>query len=549
MSLKKFLLIGTTLIALGGSAAVLYAKGFWGVVDTQAASAKVIPDEAVMTGLISTSPKPWIQLAELGTPELETLLNQSLQDLQTDTFKDTQISYAKDLKPWLGNVMIAMLPTTSSEPGEDLKILTVVTIKNKFNFLNFARKIKNNEKIGETKEIDYKGLKILETTNPDKTIYSAILRQHLVISEDLPVVKLAINTFKGEPSLARQGNAQKLFSQDMALLNPVAKFYIPNYTAFIQAMVANNPEVPPLPAATLKQLQRFQSVTMGVGIDSAGIRLKSMANVDPSAIQGTFEPNPGQIISQFPSSTLMMLTGNRISQGWDAIAQSAKTDPQLQQSLDSLRGAGKSVNLDVDKDIFGWMDGEFGIGLIPSREGTLASIGFGGVIVFQTSDRATAQATLTKLDTLAQQNSIQISPKTVQGQSVTQWTFPGQGTWLGHGWLDSTSLFIAIGEPMLEKILANTEPSLQQSESFITVTENLPKSNSGYFYLDMDKTMTVVDDFIDDSGSKTPESSTENQTALAILNSLQGIGGAVTQDNPSTQVFEMIVKFKDKSEN
>ncbi|MEQ9232898.1 DUF3352 domain-containing protein [Coleofasciculus sp. E2-BRE-01] len=364
------------------------------------------------------------------------------------------------------------------------------------------------------------------------------------LSEDLKPVQLAIDSYKGEPSLASKGNIAKLFSQDMDLLNPVAKFYIPDYTAFVQEMVANNPGVAPLPPATLEQLQAFKSVKMGVGIDDVGIRLKTIANVEPSEIQVEFQPNPGQIISQFPASTMMLLTGNGIRQGWETMIQSAQTDPQLQQGLNSLRSAANSINLDVDQDIFGWMDGEFAIGVIPSTEGILAPIGFGGVIVFQTSDRATAQTTLTKLDRLAQQNTIQVSPTTVQGQSVTEWTIPGQGTWLGHGWLDQNSLFIAIGEPMVETMLVNPEPSLDQSESFIRVTEALPESNSGYFYLDMDKTMIVVNDFIDKTTPDTPEADPDTQTALAILNSVQGIGGTVTQENTSTHIFEMIVTLE-----
>lgn len=548
MSFKKNLIIGTTLVAVGGGAAYLYAQGFWGVVDTPAASAKVIPDEAVMVGFISTDPQAWMQLQKFGTPELQTLVNQSLDDLQAETFKDSQISYEKDLEPWLGNVMVAVLPSTSPEAIDDSNVLTVVTIKNKFNLLKFASQLKE-KKLGKTQEIDYKGLTILETTDAEKTFYSAVLRQHLVISEDVKPVQLAIDTFKGEPSLASQGDVAKLFSQDIDILNPVAQFYIPDYTAFVQEMVANNPEVAPLPPATLEQLQAFKSVKMGMGIDEVGIRLKTIANVEPSPIKVEFKPNPGQVISQFPASTMMLLTGNGISQGWDAIAQSAQTDPQLQQGLNSLRSAANSINLDVDNDIFGWMDGEFALGVIPSTEGILAPVGFGGVIVFQTSDRATAQATLTQLDTLAQQNTIQVSPTTIQGQSVTEWTIPGQGTWLGYGWLDQNSLFIAMGEPMIEKMLAKTEPSLDQSESFMAVTETLPQSNSGYFYLDMDKTMNVVNGFLEKTIPETPDSSSDTQTALAILNSVQGIGGTVTQENPSTHIFEMVVTLKPKTEN
>jgi len=50
------------------------------------------------------------------------------------------------------------------------------------------------------------------------------------------------------------------------------------------------------------------------------------------------------------------------------------------------------------------MDGEFAIAAIPSKQGFLAAIGFCGALVFDTSDRKTAEATFDKIDAIAKSN-------------------------------------------------------------------------------------------------------------------------------------------------
>jgi len=66
------------------------------------------------------------------------------------------------------------------------------------------------------------------------------------------------------------------------------------------------------------------------------------------------------------------------------------------------------------------MDGEFAIAAIPSKQGLLAAIGFGGALVFDTSDRKTAEATFDKIDAIAKSNFITVG-RNVQGKAVTEW--------------------------------------------------------------------------------------------------------------------------------
>ncbi|MEO0967867.1 MAG: DUF3352 domain-containing protein, partial [Cyanobacteria bacterium J06639_18] len=110
----KFLIpaVGAALV-LGGiaTATYLFLKGGpSGTISDALGSAKLVPDEAIMTAYISTDPKLWSNLENFGTPEAQKLITQGLEDFKKDLTKDSDLSYEKDLKPWLGGVMFAVLP-------------------------------------------------------------------------------------------------------------------------------------------------------------------------------------------------------------------------------------------------------------------------------------------------------------------------------------------------------------------------------------------------------------------------------------------------------
>ena len=78
-------------------------------------------------------------------------------------------------------------------------------------------------------------------------------------------------------------------------------------------------------------------------------------------------------------------------------------------------------------------------------------------------------------------------------QSVTEWQMVGLGEFFGYGWLDDNVLFVAVGKPLIEAMMSMPEDGLIDSESFEEIVGSLPKSNQGYFYLDMEQAMAWVD--------------------------------------------------------
>ena len=538
--------IGTVIILSGGISAYMYLKGS-GSSSNPLGSAKLVPVNALMATYIDTKPESWDRLTKFGTPEAQKIIGKGLQDFNQQILKDNSISYAADIKPWVGGVMIAVLPPDNKKTSpvnlrtsEEPNILVVVDIKDKIAALNFANKLKQQKNV-KTQESDYKGEKIIETKGQGEPTYTTVLNNnHLLFTSNKQAVEKAIDTFKGEASFATKAGANEILSKGVDVRNSLAQVYIPDYGNMVEKIVALNPESPKLPPQTLAQIKQVKSLVAGVGVDDMGLRFKAVVNLDPELNKFQYQTTPAKIVGQFPSETFALSSGQGINKSWQTFVAQSKDYPELNQGLQQARTQLKTWQLDLDQDIFSWMTGEFGIGAIQSNQGLLANLGFGGALVLDTSDRKTAEATFTKLDNLAKQQSLNVANKNIGGKDVTEWQIPQQGALISHGWLDNDTVFLAIGGPIAETIANRKGQALDQSETFKSVTSSLQTPNAGYFYLDMEKTTTIIERLAAQSQPLPPD-------ATAILNSIRGLGVTINSPDKSITQMEMLFALKPTS--
>lgn len=552
-SKSKFLIpaFGTAIVVAGGIAGYMYFKGGpSGDMSSALGAAKVVPDEAILATYISTDPKVWAKLQQFGTPEAQKIVGQSLENLNQSLSTDN-ISYEKDLKPWVGGVMIAMLPPNPTKPAaqitpqasQQLNILIVVGIKDKLSALNFANKLKAQKEI-KVQETDYKGEKIIETTGKSQPNYTAILNNtYLVIALEKQAVEHAIDTYKGEPSFASKEGANTMQTSGVNVDNTLAQIYVPNYGIMAQQLIAANPRSTPIAPETLNQLKQMKSMVAVVGIDNAGVRMKAVAKLDPQLVTYQYQNSSGRVVSQFPAETIALLSGNGINSWWSAFVAQSKDVPELKLTVEQARSQLKLINIDLDKEVFGWMDGEFGFAVLPSNQGVLAQVGFGGALVFHTSDRKTAESTLDKFDNLVKAQSVNVAKRNIGGKEVTEWLIPQQGALLAHGWLDNDSVFVTLGGPIAETLADRKGQSLDESDSFKTVTNTLQTPNGGYFYLDLDKTLPLLNRLA------TAQQQPMTPETTAIINSIRGLGITATSPDKTTTQVDMLFVLKPKTGN
>lgn len=536
---KPKLLIAAAIIAAGSAAVYFYFQGLSQQVSNPQDSAKVVPDEAMMAAFISPNPQALSQLQQFGTPGAQKLIGLGLKTFQEQSLAGTQIDFERDLKPWLGGVMVALLPPDAAAKTEPPKLLVVVSVKNKISAWNFANKLKSQQ--GATiQETEYKGVKISEIAEPTGKRYSvALLNDQLVMAPFRKPVELAIDTFKGSPSLATQQSTTKFFAESAGVKNPIATIYIADYPAAMQQLKANLPADLQLLSTVMQQFKQVKSLVAGIGADSSGLRVKTIAQLDPKFVQQKPQV-ASKLLPRFPGETIALVGGKGIDRIWSQATAEAKDSPEVDRGIQQVRSSFKRLDLDADRDVFGWMNGEFAIGAIGSDQGILSQLGMGAAMIFETSDRPAAEATLKKLDAIAKSNpTVSVAPRQVQGKEVTEWKIPQQGTLFGHGWLNENSVFVAFGGPLVDVITTAPPQPLSSSPSFQAIATSLPQANQGYCYIDMEKTMSWANRYL-----LAVQPNLVSPPVAELLNSLRGVSVATTSTEPTNAQLEMLFAFK-----
>jgi Protein of unknown function (DUF3352) len=541
-----------SLIAIGSVGTYLYSDGYLGVDSKPLDNAKLIPSDALVGGTIDLNPESWSKLQKFGTPEARQLFEQAWKELEKEFAKESpQINYDRDIKPWLGTVVWAALPSakTQEQQSPTPEVIWVITIKNKLSMWQLNQNLSKINPDEKFKYIDYKGFKILEsTTNKGDRSYCAIVKRYLVCSDKEQNVQKSIEIYKGQPSLASKPEVAKVLSSDLKIDKPVAQFYIFDSLALIKESVANAPQAQNAPLLDRAELYPIKSLSGGIGIDDAGIRINTVANLQPNATtQTNFQPANEKIINYFTQQTVALFTGKGINNNWSNFVSQTQNIPEISQGINQFRGNLATLNLDLEKDIFGWMDGEYGFGVISLQDVPLESA-IGVKIVIQTSNPEAAKSTFAKLNVLAKGNGISISEKQIADRAITEWQAPSQDFVLGHGWLDANSVFVTLANAKtLPAIAATSNPTLAQSENFQTITSSLPKPNSGYGYFNFEQILTLVNsaaskNFIESSVPK--ENIAEFDRPIGALNSVLGIAMTTVEVDKSTQRYEMLIALK-----
>lgn len=525
--------LGAAVLVAGG--AFFYFRVVKGSSLTPMTGAKVVPEEALMTAFISTEAKSWSQGNKFGTPEAQKLIGEGVENLSEGILASAELDYERDLQPWIGNVMVAWLPANSEAwtRNED-SLLVVVGIKNKLEAWNFAKKLKEGQEFKETK---YKGITVFETKTGTEDVAAAILGNKLVLSSDPDGVESAIDTFKDSKSLARKEGAKKLLAGKSVVKNPIFKLYVPDYGELLQEAFAINGTTTELTPELLEQLAVLDSLGMGIGFEEQGLRLQVLTSFNPDALKHDFKPGKSQIISRFPAETFALVSGRELNKIWSEIVEHSVALPELEQALNHSRGLFELMNLDLDEDIFGWMNGEFALSMIGVNEGISRYVGIGASAIFQTSAPESANRTLAKLEDLAAQNSwIFIERRTVEGKTIVQWKTPPGEVLLSYGWLDNNSLTIAWGSHEADILKVRPKTSLAQSQNFKALTGSLPQKNFGYFYFDMAKATEAFKHYTE----LPPET-------RAILDSIRGIGATTTLKDNSTSELDLLLHLQPRN--
>lgn len=524
------LLFFFTVVSSGG-VTYLYLRFFQGEELTTLEGSTVIPEQALMATFVSTDSQVWANLQI--NDKSPKILSKTMEKLPEEIFGQTDINYQKDVQPWLGNMMFGFLPSVNN----NYELLGVFGIKNKLQALQFANQIRQNKnykfKIG-----NYQGFTIIESyKNAKESLYYALIDNKLVVTKQRKIMELAIDTCQGMPSFNNHN-----FPENLSLKNTVANIYIPDYLRIVKEEIYDSSLSQKIPATTIKKLGAVKSVLIGIGLEEKTIHLQAIAQIDNQIIKSKFTPRNSEIINQIPQETLFLLTGNDLKTSWLKGAEQAQEIPEFNYWLSESRNFFKILNLDLDREIFGWLDGEFAFGISGANEGlfkNFAGLNVAGTIVLETQDRPTALLTIAKVEKLAKKTDlIEINTKKIENKIVTEWTTFPQEIVLSYTWKNDKTFLMTLGSPLNKLLNIKRENSLINKPKFEEIIAPLPALNLGYFYLDMEQLMSILNTFpITKNQPLPPEIN-------SILNSFQGIALTSTMRNETTGQFDLIFSIK-----
>ena len=545
MPLKKLnLLVATaTVICVGALTSLAYLKTAKVRAYSLTESAKFVPDEAMMATFISPTPEALAHLKQFGTPEARTWIAQSLTAFKQKSLADTGLNFDRDLQSWMGGVMVALLPTQDAKEPEDFDLLMVVGIKNPIKAWHFARQFNDQPNI-KRQQRDYKGVEIVEYTESKGRRYNvALLNNHMIVAADPDAIERAIDTALGGASLAGlTGTNPKAFLNSVEVPHPVATLYVAEYPTVMEQIAADFSGTSELSMRVFSQIKPVESAVLALGVDRAGLHLKAITTLNGRA-RSSEQPQLDPLVTRFPTDTVGLIQTQGIKQAWSEILALAEDNSEVKRAVRRVRRGLNAINLDADRDVFGWMDGEFALGLIANDEGVLAPLGLGGVLMLETSDRPAAENMLAQLDNIVAGSNppVNVERRTIAGVEVTEWKDPRQGTLFGHGWLQSNLVFIAFGGPVVEAITSKPQLPLPASPRYQNVTELLPPPNHSYVYLDVEELVTWATGYL----IAAPAIAVQ-PNALALVNSVRGLGMSAARLDGETARVELILTLKSK---
>ena len=541
----RLLTVGAAVLLIGGGIAAYWALVQKTPLGNAPVGSTVVPQDAFAAVSLSTNSSQWQQLRQYGTPESRALLDGQLTQWRDNLLSANGYNYEKDIQPWVGReVMIAWLSpqlvasATTAAPNAAASIENALMIVLPINNAGRAKQLLEKPKPpaqGQWVERTYNNVKIREIQDAPAQRYSAAILddRFLVVTTNPRATELAIDTYKGGPSLAKTPGYGEALNQ-IETSGPFARVYINVPAAADVAAIHSVRTIPPQARA---QLQQNQGIATTVNLQPEGINFKAVSWLKPDSEKKQAVENKAQgMLSRLPADTLMMASGSNLQRMWQDYTEGSQAnpltpfDPQwLQKAITS------STGLNLEKDLLAWMAGEFSFSLIPAAQGSGSQFPAGLVFMVHSSDRRAAEKALKQLNqVMSDRYKYKVEETKIGNQPVVNWTSEYGALTLTHGWLNGNVAFLTMFAPVAGSIVPKPPTPLAASEQFQKAVPTELESNPGNFFMDVERLVNSKQFFF-------PELPAAQQ---AVVNAIRTIGLTAAISDPRSTRYDVFVTLK-----
>jgi len=257
--------------------------------------------------------------------------------------------------------------------------------------------------------------------------------------------------------------------------------------------------------------QTYTTIEGLAWIADTGIRLQVRAHYrEPQPELASRWSNPNRLVQRLPGTTYFAANGQNLAQGVRFVLDIYSKIPLFAQPIEQFRqSVQENLGLDFDREVIGWMDGEFAFFAFPTNRGLYPNlfpnfrIGVG--VTIETSDRTAAERFLTALDNYIEQVAegfVFIDTLDIGGQPFVSWDAPlsPDGSWnsqMAHGWIDDNTLLVTTGSGPAEQLYPSPYTILPDSYNFQTAIAPFPETNAGYIYYNVSSLVAFVNNLSD----------------------------------------------------
>ena len=271
-----------------------------------------------------------------------------------------------------------------------------------------------------------------------------------------------------------------------------------------------------------------------------------------------------RLLSYLPSNIYGAITSRNLNRQWQWFVEESKMQPSYKIFVEGLRMitpwiVGSGLDLDIEKDIISWMDGEYAVVVFPSDRSPFKEIGVDLTIgaLIRTSNPEAANATLAKLAKHftgyreMDENILQLKKRQVGTTLLNSFEFPDNRvpgktqSIFAYGWRDRQTLMLTLGANTASAFIPIPKPALAQSEMFRDAIADMPQPNFGYFYLNANaiaKQVATLGFLLSAPNYDVPpsqdKSSSQPVIPAEIQKAIDRIGGAVFVYSETSDRFQ-----------
>jgi hypothetical protein len=446
---------------------------------------------------------------------------EELSKLKTSLFAKSGIDYKQDVQPWLGNEITLAITTldidrdseNGQQPGYLLALATKQPEKSReFVELLFSKRALAGANLGVEQ---YKGVKLIydnqeviteeKIQNPKSKIQNylagAVVGEGFVLfANDLKVLRDAINNVQApDLNLTSSPEYQKATKE-----LPKGGLAV----AFLNLPIVAKWQGLELP----EQLYNSQIISLALnpkGLLAETTFLTSSEILAPSAPLS----KPVGALQYIPASAGLAISGSNLSNLGDSDLaklwrQATATiygsgEDVVSRLAKPLADVQKSWGINLPKDIFSWVKGEYAVALLPEKEQTTPHW------IFVVEKSESVEQGIARLDAIASSNGLSINPLTLDKQKISAWTELNtatkksdvkEGTSFSietkvrglHTNLGNYEIFTSDLETM-DEIITGKDNSIIDNPNFKDSIAEIPLPNQGYIYLDWIKSQNLLE--------------------------------------------------------